>query len=265
MRSRWLDQLHTDLALRRIKQRRRYEPFETQLLGHPLQVVDSLSFYYSFKEIFERQIYSFVSNAETPRIIDGGANIGLSILFFKQLYPHASIIGFEPDPRVFRTLQRNVATFQLMDVELVNAALWSTNTTLDFKAEGADAGTIVNAEGKASVAATAVRLRDYLRNPVDMLKLDIEGAEVEVLQDCGDRLEGVQNLFVEYHSFVNQPQRLDELLTVLRRAGLRVQIHTQFSSPRPLRDRPVQLGMDLRLNVFGYREAQYAARECRFQ
>jgi hypothetical protein len=66
-----------------------------------------------------------------------------------------------------------------------------------------------------------VRLRDYLDQPIEFLKLDIEGAEVPVLLDCSDRLEQVEHLFVEYHSFIGLPQPLDCLISILRSAGFR--------------------------------------------
>ena len=62
-----------------------------------------------------------------------------------------------------------------------------------------------------SCQVSTVRLRDYLAQRVDMLKLDIEGAETDVMLDVSDRLRDVHNIFVEYHSFADRPQRLDEL------------------------------------------------------
>jgi hypothetical protein len=47
---------------------------------------------------------------------------------------------------------------------------------------------------------------------IDMLKLDIEGAEVDVIVDCLDRLHNIHNVLVEYHSFRWHKQRIDELL-----------------------------------------------------
>jgi hypothetical protein len=56
-----------------------------------------------------------------------------------------------------------------------------------------------------------VRLKEYLDRAgrVDLLKMDIEGAEADVLEDCRGSLGGVQHLFVEYHAYTGQPQRLD--------------------------------------------------------
>ncbi|MBK9174775.1 MAG: FkbM family methyltransferase, partial [Flavobacteriales bacterium] len=73
----------------------------------------------------------------------------------------------------------------------------------------------------------SVKLRDVLisNGTVDLLKVDIEGAETEVLLDCGDALGGVQRLYVEYHSFRNRPQRLHELLALLAAQGFRYYLH----------------------------------------
>jgi hypothetical protein len=98
-----------------------------------------------------------------------------------------------------------------------------------------------------------VRLRDYLCEPIDLLKIDIEGAETEVIIDCTDRLTCVRRLFVEYHSFTGRPQTLNQILTVLRHAGFRVQIHEVSKTERPFFGISEHLGMDLQLNIFAYR------------
>lgn len=239
---------------RRLKKRPRYDPFTIQLSGTTFHGVDGPSFYHSFREIFVEEIYAFDAQTASPRIVDGGANVGLSILFFKKLYPESRIIGFEPSPKVFAVLQQNIDTCGFSDVELVRKALWIQDTELRFHQDGADAGHVVQGEdAEETISVTACSLRPFLQEPVDLLKLDIEGAEVDVLRDCASELTNVRNLFVEYHSFADQPQRFNELTGVLSAAGFRYQIHTQFASRQPLRTRTLQAGMDLQLNVFGYR------------
>lgn len=241
--------------LRRIRKLPRYRTFETNLFGTPILLVDGLSFFYSYREIFERHIYEFAVDSQRPTIIDGGSNIGLSIIFFKQLFPNASIIGFEPDPKVFRVLEKNIHAMKFQNVRLINAALWTEDADIPFFSEGADAGRLLHpvCDTKTRENVQSLRLSSFLDQPVDLLKLDIEGAEVDVLRDVSGKLDNVQRLFVEFHSFVDQPQRLDELTTVLRNAGFRFQIVTQFASPQPFRDRDSYLGMDMQLNIFAYR------------
>jgi hypothetical protein len=104
------------------------------------------------------------------------------------------------------------------------------------------------------IVVETARLSRYLTRPIDLLKLDIEGAETDVLQEAADQLANVRNLFVEYHSFVGKPQRLEELLGIMRRADFRVYIHSPQIYDSPFRRRIIYQGMDLQLNIFGYRE-----------
>jgi hypothetical protein len=69
------------------------------------------------------------------------------------------------------------------------------------------------------VGVPAVRLRDWLREPIDLLKLDIEGAELAVLQDCRDRLHQVRNLTVEVHEFEPARRQTGAMFQLLADAG----------------------------------------------
>ena len=239
-----------------LKDTPRYTSVATEILGKPLQLVDGRSFYYSYKEIFQEQIYRFKATNDHPLIIDCGSNIGLSIIFFKQLYPQSKIIAFEADPEVFKTLQMNLETFSYNDVEVYNKALWNQNEIIEFAVEGADCGKVnIDQIGsdQPKIKIPAICLSNFLSEPVDFLKIDIEGAETTVLQECRNQLDKVNNLFVEYHSFQNFPQTLDELLSILKNAGFRFSINTQFASSQPFIKKRVRYGMDLQLNIFAYR------------
>ncbi|PID57827.1 FkbM family methyltransferase [candidate division KSB3 bacterium] len=246
--------------LEKIRRKPRYSRISTTLLGPPLIVPDGKSFFYSYQEIISHQIYAFKTDKQEPVILDCGANLGLGTIYFKRMYPQSKIISFEADPELFKILQHNLTSFHCHDVHLVNKALWISESSLTFLQEGADGGRILCNPGTASermIQVSAVRLRDYLieHKIIDFLKIDIEGAETEVLLDCEDQLEGVENIFVEYHSFSKQEQRLDELLRVLRYAGFRVHVHNQFAAPQPLLACPDRSGIDMNLNIFGYRQA----------
>ena len=233
----------------------RYTPTSINLFGTDFKLVDSASFLFMYKEIFEQQIYKFRTQNQEPFIIDAGANIGLSILYFKQLYPNSHVVAFEPDIKVFRFLNENVNNYTLSNVNLVNKAIWSSETTLEFMVEGADGGRVTHIETeKEKYQVSTIRLREYLSKPVDFLKLDIEGAETEVIKDCQDLLCNVNNLFVEYHSFINEEQTLHIILNILHKAGFRVHIHPPVTSPQPFYHRYVNLGMDMQLNIFAFRE-----------
>lgn len=242
-------------ALQKLRRTPRYTPTSTNLLGTEIEVVDAASFLFMYKEIFEERIYRFKARKEKPTIIDCGANIGISILYFKELYPYSHIIAFEPDTKVFKSLKKNILKFNLSDIELFNKAVWSSENILEFMSEGADGGRVTQLESdRERYQVPTVRLRDYLIKPVDFLKLDIEGAETEVIKDCQDLLFNIDNLFIEYHSFVNETQTLHIIINILSKAGFRLHIHPSLTSPQPFCDRSVSLGMDMQLNIFAFRE-----------
>ncbi|HZI20720.1 MAG TPA: FkbM family methyltransferase [Pyrinomonadaceae bacterium] len=248
---------HRSRHLARLKRVPRYRPAVTEILGRPLEVVDSASFLWMYREIFVDEIYRFRARTDEPYIIDCGANIGLSVLYFKQLYPRARVAAFEPDREIFEVLSRNVAAQGHGEgVELHRRAVWTEETTLSFWSEGADGGRLSDVgDGVAArgVEVPTARLRDFLGGRVDFLKVDIEGAETEVLEDCADRLGEVEHLFVEYHSFAERPQTLHRLTTLLADAGFRLHIQPVIPSPRPFVQRHVEGGMDMQLNVFAFR------------
>lgn len=243
------------LVKRQLKNVPRYTPASVNLFGQSFDFVDSASFLFMHKEIFEQQIYKFKKKNQEPLVIDCGANIGLSVLYFKQLFPESRVIAFEPDVKVSQVLKKNVEKFKLANVELVDKAVWSSKTTLEFMSEGSDGGRVTQIEPeREKYQVETVRLWDYLNQPVDLLKLDIEGAETEVIQDCKDLLVNVEHCFVEYHSFVDEPQTLPIIINILSEAGYRLHIHPPATSPQPFCHRTVHFGMDMQLNIFAFRE-----------
>jgi FkbM family methyltransferase len=93
-----------------------------------------------YEEIFRRRVYDFATSTATPRIIDAGANIGISILFFKRLLPNSKIIAFEPDPEIYALLVRNIEAHGYGDVDLKEATVWINDDELTFYCEGSLSG-----------------------------------------------------------------------------------------------------------------------------
>jgi FkbM family methyltransferase len=238
-----------------LKNTPRFHSVTSDLLGRKLLIPDATSFLFIYDEIFVKEIYKFEATKKDPVIIDCGANIGLSILYFKNIYPSAKIIGFEPDPKIFSILKNNISSFDYQDVELINNALWEEEKELDFYSEGADAGRLSNTTDKTSmIKIKAVKLSTFLDSPVDLLKIDIEGAEYAVLKECQDKLKNVNKLFVEYHSFLNEEQMLDEILRILKNEGFRYNINQiGIVSKQPFVKVNNYSGMDLQMNIFAYR------------
>lgn len=231
--------------------------------GWDLEVPDAASFLSAWYAIFVQRIYDFHAGCRSPSILDCGANIGLAVLRLKQLYPEARVTAFEADPSIFGALERNVHGNGFRDVELVNKAVWSSQTTVRFAPEGGDSGRIDSGR-EGAIEVPAVRLRDYLAERIDFLKVDIEGAEVEVLRDCVDCLPRVRAAFVEHHSILGRPQELGTLIHWFEAQGFRSHVHSAFCSPSPLAELRAhdELHMDLQVNLFFFRPSDRAASLC---
>lgn len=218
--------------LRRVRPATRRAPGQLRILDADFSYFSPEAMAILITEILVDQAYYLELPAERPFIIDGGANIGLSILLFKRLHPSSRILGFEPDPDTFALLQKNVSTNGLEDVQLVNAALSDTEGELELCVDLAVPGNlgmstrpVPNLQGRRSVQAR--RLSSYLDRRVDLLKLDIEGVEVDVLQEAAasGALERVDQIVMEYHHHVEPGEdRLGSLLAMFERLGFGYQV-----------------------------------------
>jgi len=210
-------------------------PGHVSLFGWDLEYADA----YNAAEMFQLQVLDgyndFACTNQQPYILDCGANIGLSVLRYKYLYPFAEIVAFEPDPVLCRMLRRNIIKNDVNNVEVIQAAVWCEQTMLEFAQEATDGGSLMLDKRVRDWAETnklpmitvpAVRLADYLNRQVDLLKIDIEGAELPVLEDCASKLSCVENLIVEVHFRTDEADYLAAILSILHQAGFKVSINT---------------------------------------
>ncbi|WP_461109730.1 FkbM family methyltransferase [Spirosoma koreense] len=220
------------------------------------QVPDALSFLWQFREIFVDEFYRFYTTSPAPVIFDCGTNIGTSVAYFRQAYPKARIVAFEADESISAILQENLRQNQITGVDVVTKAVWTDDNGIWFGSDQADSASIFSQTDRKLVPS--IRLRDYLLREarIDMLKMDIEGAETTVLTDCRDALAHVQNLFVEFHAYLDHPQTLSEVIQVLEASGFRYYLNTSQYRHAPLVNHRYKGNdsMDLQLNIFAYRK-----------
>jgi FkbM family methyltransferase len=234
---------------------KRYRPKQIKFLGLKFLVPDCQSFIWQFKEIFVEEYYGFESSSKSPVILDCGANIGTSCAYFKKIFPDAKVFAFEPNPKIAEILRENLKANHFNEVEVIEKAVWINGNGVEMGMEGADASSIYRKNDSAKV--DSVSLKNFIEKfeQVDMLKMDIEGAELEVLKDCGERLKNVKNIFVEFHSFLNDKQNLSEILNTLEQNDFRYYIKSSDDRSKPLVNRKNKSNpeMDLQLNIFGYK------------
>ncbi len=214
--------------------------------------------FHSLQELFEERIY-MQSLKENCYIIDCGSNIGLSIVYFKSICPSAEIDAFEPDQFNFQLMTKNIELNNLPKVRLHNKAIWIQNTTLNFINE-ASLGSRIGSNEKSNITSQvqAVRLKELLIRKVDFLKIDIEGAEFEVLLDIKDQLHWVDKMFLEYHGKFEQNNQLLEILTILKSSGFNFYIKEAgvvYKHPFNIISRIRNATLfDLQLNIFCFRD-----------
>jgi FkbM family methyltransferase len=246
------------LELGRVADYKHFTVGYAHVFEKPFKFHHGPSFAESYIELFETEIYRFNPTAGSGIILDCGANMGLSVLYFSLNYPDHHIIAFEPDAEIFSILEENVKTFGLKNVTLHQKAVWTKTETLRFYTDGGMGGRIGNEyTHQEPKIIEAVPLLDFLTEDVDFLKIDIEGAEDTVLKYCGKNLQNADHIFFEYHNNVNSKQTLHELLALVESLGFHYYIKESATRKRPFVDtRLICESFDMAINVFCYKEKQ---------
>jgi FkbM family methyltransferase len=187
---------------------------------------------YLHEEIFVKLAYYFHALRPDPFIVDGGSNIGMSVLFFKALYPAARVLALEPAAPAHGLLVRNVEANRLQDVDVQRAALGREDGEVPFYEDPHDPATFRMSTRPERISGTKTsvaqrRLSNLIPEEVDLLKLDVEGAEDDILEELADSgaITRVAQLVVEYHHQLD-PGRdfLGAFLERLREHGFRYQV-----------------------------------------
>jgi FkbM family methyltransferase len=212
-----------------------------------MRFADRYSLWILINEILVNEDYYFQSDTDSPRILDCGTHFGLAIYYFKNLYPKARITGFEPVPTLRELALKNVAGNGYVDVEIVPYALSDTDEDAHFLVSNTSsmAGSLtkrrcVSGDDVSEITVQCKRLSEYLDEPVDYLKLDIEGSEDIVLAEAEERLGNVHHIFCEYHHGNGLPtDRLAKILSLLDRVGFDAQVGKAFGFQGRSRQRPM--------------------------
>jgi FkbM family methyltransferase len=176
-------------------------------LKQPINLRFNTSDLSTFREIFLREEYaiSLPSNIQPRVIIDAGANIGFTTLFFARQYPQAAILSLEPDAENFEYLKKNTAGYPT--ITPLQMALWDKNGTIEITDKGYGVRGFMVEENNQSQSSTSVPsttlatlIQEHKITSIDIIKIDIEGSEKEVFsQDTEKWLPITQCLIIELH------------------------------------------------------------------
>lgn len=158
-----------------------------------------------FESVFMRGEYPLPSQ-ERPRILDLGANAGFASLYFSLGCPGARILAVEPEPDNYALLVRNLGPYPL--ARCLQGAVWSASRTLYLDRVGQPADSItLEAPGGERATGPAVQAYGVSElialagfDRVDVLKMDVEGAEREIFaRGSDDWLDLVDAIYIETH------------------------------------------------------------------
>jgi FkbM family methyltransferase len=157
----------------------------------------------AFEHVFINDEYGFSLARQPSIIIDAGANVGMSAAYFTLRYPMAKIVAIEPEPSNFAMLKKNAQLFP--QIIPVNAALWNREGLVHLKYSGGGLWGTQTTECQAATgtpvpATTLQALMQKLGiQYVDLLKVDVEGAEYEIFEDATTWIDRVGVICAELH------------------------------------------------------------------
>ncbi len=169
---------------------------------------------YTINDVFVTGSYE--TNLERVRtIIDLGANIGISVLWFRLKYPEAQIRAYEPGAAAFATLQKNFA--HDAKIELHQAAVSASGGEISFfESDRSTQSSFFRSDEAVERLVASVTLDEIVGDEsVDILKIDIEGAEFDVLQSTR-ALPHVRLILGELHP-VKTGRSIDEAVATLQK------------------------------------------------
>ena len=138
-------------------------------------------------------------NEKISTVIDIGANLGIFSIASKLHFPETIIIAFEPNPNVFKILEKNSKVF---NYKCVKKGIGSKKTKCKL-IEGGSHGELTsideNENGNIEVISLDCIFDLYNIKYIDLLKMDIEGNEYNVLSNC-NKLNSIKYITIEYHN-----------------------------------------------------------------
>ncbi|MBC9813781.1 FkbM family methyltransferase [Crocinitomicaceae bacterium CZZ-1] len=192
----WVEVALKKLTNRLIKQYQKKYPW--------LIVRKSTSDHYVFRDIFLLHEFQLPVEVKPKLIVDLGAYIGLSALYYAETYPDAKIICVEPEDSNFELLRSN--TERLRQVELINAGVWSKNAGLRIKNKEVEkwAFSLEEVPEGEEYDVFAVTIDSILAKSgcdrIDILKIDVEGAEKQLFSEGFEKwIDKVDVIVVELH------------------------------------------------------------------
>lgn len=172
--------------------------------SHPIFVRLGTSDVTNFLENFLHDPFRLPPLPGVKLIIDAGANAGFASIFFLNTYPAATVIAVEPESSNFEALKRNCSCYP--NFKSIHSAIWKSNTSLKIidQSAGKTAFRVVETSKNDPDSFPAVTFEKILADSgfsqIDILKIDIEGAEKEIFKEnYKNWIDRVEVMIIELH------------------------------------------------------------------
>jgi len=179
-------------------------------------------------EAFERSLTKYLDEIRGGIFIDIGANIGrYTVKVARQMGPSGLVVAIEPDPENFKALIANIDINKLTNVRAINVACWNRTEDLSLSiAPDWDRGvsSIKEKVSSQSISVKGIRLDDILTdlgiNNTTCIKIDVEGAEEEVIQGAVHIINNSDNLKIIFESW--NTSQFNKCKQLLEQCGMNV-------------------------------------------
>lgn len=203
---------------------RRSTAFKLKMRKFPssdLKVFEQVYFWNGYSCVLECYRKNYSDPGKILNIIDCGSNIGLTSLYFLESFPNSRLLAIEPEKENFALMNFNLDNSIWPNIEKLNGAVWSSNSKIkilkDFRDQSDWSFRVEETKEENSVEAFSIDylIKAYKFNIIDILKIDIEGAEAELFTSPNSNLDFLKItkcLAIEIHDEFNCRSEIERIL-----------------------------------------------------
>lgn len=193
-------------------------------------------------EIFIQNEYhvNIINNdSDSFHILDIGSNIGISVIYFKYMFPNASIDCYEPSIDSFKCLEKNIISFCLKNTFAHNTAIASKYGQIEFYIDNKSSASTTSSTSKLAIfeevsIVNCVPLSSCINRNINILKMDIEGAEEEAISELflSNKISFLNYLIIEYHHHhgLKPENNLSQFLNYFEKNGFGYLLEANFNN-----------------------------------